>query len=315
MLAGASSAVAAISLYGNLRQYKEIQRLSAIEKAIYAREEVLRHREELLHANQRSFQASMQSLARDALNENSTAFINIAKSAFSDLQVQAKTELDRKHMGIKELVGPLQQSLRYVENKMEALEKERLTSTTDMKRQMLDMISAQKELRNETANLVRALRNPVGRGKWGELQLQRVVELAGMVQHCDFVQQQALDTNLRPDVIIRLSNDRNIVVDAKTPLMAYLEAYECSDEERRAGLMLSHAKQMRGHINSLSAKSYWDQFDQSPDFVVMFIPGESIFSAALNADPTLIEYGGVHAFVITFVHCVIVISRHSVAPY
>jgi DNA recombination protein RmuC len=279
-------------MYGNLRQYKEIQRLSAIEKSVSVREELLRNREELLQATQRSFHVSMQSLAKDALSENSTAFISMAKTAFSDMQIQAKTELDRKHIGIKELVGPLQQSLRYVESKMEALERERLVSVTDMKRQMLDMISAQKELRSETANLVRALRSPVGRGRWGELQLQRVVELAGMVQHCDFVQQLALETNLRPDVIIRLSNNRNIVVDAKTPLMAYLEAYECADEERRAELMENHARQVRGHINALSAKSYWDQFEKSPEFVVMFIPGESIFSAALNADPTLIEYGG-----------------------
>lgn len=293
LLAGASCTVALASLYANYRQYKEVQRLSAIEQGLSTREDLLKHKEELLHANQRSFEASMQSLAKDALAANSTAFIGLAKSTFTDMQVQAKVDIDRKQMSIKELVDPLQSSLRFVENKIEALERERLASASDIKRQIVDMISAQKDLRTETANLVRALRSPVGRGKWGELQLQRVIELSGMIQHCDFVQQQALDaTNMRPDVIITLSNNRSIVVDAKTPLLAYLEAYECADEERRGALMQSHAKQLRAHINALSAKAYWDQFDRSPDFVVMFVPGESIFSAALNADPTLIEYGG-----------------------
>ncbi|MDP3371544.1 MAG: DNA recombination protein RmuC [Candidatus Paracaedibacteraceae bacterium] len=255
-------------------------------------------KEEILYRSQQQFQTLLESMSQKALIANNESFLNLAKSTFTDLHERAKIEMDQKQTNIAMMIEPLQKSLEQVDQKMENLEKERAHAFTDLRRQVIDLIATQKELRLETSNLVKALRSPTGRGQWGEMQLKRVVEMAGMLAHCDFVEQVSLaEGRLRPDLIIRLPGKKTIVVDAKTPLMAYLEAFECSDDQKKAQLLQDHARHVRTHIRTLSQRNYFEQFDQSPEFVVMFIPGESIFGAALEADPSLIEYG-VHERVI-----------------
>lgn len=250
------------------------------------------NKEEILLRSQQQFQTLLESMSQKALIANNESFLNLAKSTFTDLHERAKTEMDQKQTNIAKMIEPLQKSLEQVDQKMKNLEKERAHAFTDMRRQVIDLIATQKELRLETANLVKALRSPTGRGQWGEMQLKRVVEMAGMLSHCDFVEQVSVaDGRLRPDLIVRLPGKKTIVVDAKTPLMAYLEAFECTDDQQKSQLLQDHARQVRTHIRTLSQRNYSEQFEQSPEFVVMFIPGESIFSAALEADPTLIEFG------------------------
>ncbi len=249
-------------------------------------------KEEILQRSQQQFQTLLESMSQKALIANNESFLNLAKSTFSDLHERAKVEMEEKQTNIARLMDPLKKSLEQVDLKMEALEKERAHSFTDLRRQVIDLVATQKELRLETANLVKALRSPTGRGQWGEMQLKRVIEMAGMIAHCDFTEQVTVaDGRLRPDVIIRLPGKKTIVVDAKTPLAAYLNALECQDDLQKSQLMTDHARHVRTHIRALSQRNYFEQFDQSPEFVVMFIPGESIFGAALEADPSLIEFG------------------------
>ena len=188
----------------------------------------------------------------------------------------------------------VQQALLKVDGKINDLEKERVGAYEVLKQQVNELIHSQKELRLETSNLVKALRAPTVRGQWGEIQLKRVVEMAGMVSHCDFTEQVSTNTEngrLRPDMIVRLPGGKQIIVDAKAPLSAYLEALEAPDEAMRQEKMAEHARQVRAHIRNLSARAYWDQFESSPEFVVLFLPGETFFSAALEKDPSLIEVG------------------------
>lgn len=280
--------------YAHIRNrfFKLIQENSHLKAEIEFQRAHISDKEEILHRSQQQFQTLLESMSQKALIANNESFLNLAKTTFTDLHERAKTEMDQKQTNIAKMIEPLQKSLEQVDQKMENLEKERAHAFTDLRRQVVDLITTQKELRLETSNLVRALRSPTGRGQWGEMQLKRVVEMAGMIAHCDFVEQVSVaEGRLRPDLIVRLPGKKTIVVDAKTPLVAYLEAFECTDEKQKAQLMQDHVRHVRTHIRTLSQRNYFEQFDQSPEFVVMFIPGESIFGAALEADPSLIEYG------------------------
>lgn len=293
---GGVSAIALGSTYAYIstrRRFMSLMRENAqLNAEIEFQRAHITNKEEILLRSQQQFQTLLESMSQKALIANNESFLNLAKSTFADLHERAKTEMDQKQTNISKMIEPLQKSLEQVDQKMENLEKERAHAFTDMRRQVIDLIATQKELRLETANLVKALRSPTGRGQWGEMQLKRVVEMAGMLSHCDFVEQVSVaDGRLRPDLIVRLPGNKTIVVDAKTPLMAYLEAFECNDDQQKSQLLQDHARQVRAHIRTLAQRNYSEQFEQSPEFVVMFIPGESIFSAALEADPTLIEYG------------------------
>lgn len=238
------------------------------------------------------WQQQIERLTQQALLQHSQNFMHMAKSQFDGVLEKANLTFDKRHEQFQHLLEPISKSLEQVNTQVQSVEKQRIESFSDLKRQLTDLMVSQKDLRQETATLVKALRTPHARGQWGEIQLKRVVEMAGMLDHVDFFEQISTgDSKLRPDMIVKLPNDKIIVVDAKTPLAAYLDYLESSDETVRQQKLLDHARHVRTHIKQLSQKSYFEQFDNSPEFVVLFIPNEAMFSAALEADPSLIEIG------------------------
>jgi DNA recombination protein RmuC len=248
----------------------------------------------LLDDAKRQLADAFKALASDALKSSNTSFLELAKTQLETYQEAAKGDLEKRQTAIDELVKPVKESLNKVDTKLQEIEKGRVEAYSGLTEQVRSLSETQKELRGETANLVKALRRPQARGRWGEIQLRRVVEMAGMLAHCDFFEQQSTDSEdgrLRPDLIVRLPGNRNIVVDAKAPLEAYLNAIEAPDDETRAARFKDHARQVRNHIAALGRKAYFEQFDFTPEFVVLFLPGEVFFSAALENDPELIELG------------------------
>ncbi len=237
---------------------------------------------------------TFKALSAEALASSNRAFLELAKTTLAREQEAAKGELERRSQAIGELVAPVKATLEKFEAQIGGIEKARIEAYSTLTEQVRSLAESQGQLRHETANLVKALRAPQTRGRWGEMQLKRVVEMAGMLDHCDFFEQESTDTEegrLRPDMIVKLPGGKNIVVDAKAPLAAYLEALEAKDEHERAKRLAEHARQVRDHLTKLGRKAYWEQFQPSPDFVVLFLPGETFYSAALEADPALIESG------------------------
>ncbi len=248
----------------------------------------------ILNEAKKQLSDSFKLLSSDALKENSKSFLELATVKLEKFQEGAKLDLNHRQKAIDELMKPIKESLEKTHVTNEELKKTLATTQTSFTEQFKNLATAQYRLQSETANLVKALRAPTVRGRWGEMQLRRVVEISGMVEHCDFTQQESRsneDGRLRPDMVVKLPGGKEIVVDSKTPLMGYLEALETEDEELRKSKLLEHAKHVRTHITQLASKSYWDQFQSAPEFVVLFLPGETFFSAALEMDPSLIEYG------------------------
>jgi DNA recombination protein RmuC len=239
-------------------------------------------------------QNAFKAMASDALKSNNLSFLELAKASLEKFQSEAKGDLEARQKAVVDLVAPVRDSLSKVDAQIQQIEKERGQAYGALTAQVQSLISTQNQLQTETGNLVRALRSPNVRGRWGEIQLRRVVEMAGMSSHCDFTEQMSVTTEtgrIRPDLIVHLPGGKNVVVDAKTPLQAYLDAIETSDDETRKASLVSHSRQVREHLNTLAGKEYWEQFEATPEFVVMFLPGETFFSAALEQDPGLIELG------------------------
>lgn len=238
---------------------------------------------------------AFKALSAKTLEAQGESFLQLARTALEKYQETARGDLEKRQQAIQELVAPVKDSLGKLDVKLGAIEVEREGAYRELTQQVRSLGEAQVQLRTEAANLVKALRAPQVRGRWGEIQLKRVVELAGMLNYCDFVEQETVTTEagrLRPDLVVRLPGGKSVVVDAKAPLSAYLDAVEARDDATRQARLAEHARQVRDHVLALSRKSYWDQFQSAaPEFVVLFLPGESFFSAALEQDPALIEVG------------------------
>jgi len=240
------------------------------------------------------FRDAFTSLSAQALNKNNEAFLHLAETRLTQTRTETAADIDARKKSIEDLLTPMARALERVDSEIKDAERRRVQDGASLLQRVASLDAVGKELQSETRRLVDALKRPGVRGRWGELQLKRVVELAGMIEHCDFEEQQTIDANdrrIRPDVIVRLPGGKQIVVDAKVPLDAYLRALEAPDETARQALLVEHARQVRTHLTQLGAKSYYSDVASSPEFVVMFLPGEMFFSAALEQDPALIEFG------------------------
>jgi DNA recombination protein RmuC len=247
----------------------------------------------VLRSAEEQMKNTFAALSSAALQNNSEAFLRLANEILGKHSEGATKDFATRQKAIDEMVRPVAETLTKMESVLQQVQTDRVKTEATIQEQFAQLRDVNAQLRSETTNLVNALRTPHVRGRWGEIQLRRVVEIAGMVQYCDFEEQPQTEENgrLRPDLRVNLPGGKLVVVDAKVPLQAYLAALDAKDDVVRAAFLDDHARQVRDHMTKLSSKSYWEQFNATPEFVVMFLPGESFFSAALEADPALIEFG------------------------
>lgn len=267
-----------------------VEALTKLEAAQKSFEEQRR----LLETMKAEMADTFNALSKSALESSNESFLTLASERLGKIVEETKGRLGEHQASINGLIKPLQEALKKYEEQIHTIEIRRKQDYTSLDEQIKMLVSTHQQLQKETSNLVTALRKPQVRGRWGEMQLRRVAELSGMSMHCDFTEQQSLDTEkgrIRPDMIVHLPMNRKVVVDSKVSLEAYLDAISAETEEEKKGKMERHAQQIRAHMNKLSSKEYWSQFQQSPEFVVLFIPGESFLSAALDIDNTIIEDG------------------------
>lgn len=265
-----------------IRKQLESERLAAADKLA------------LIQNAEQALKDAFNALSAEALRQNNQSFLDLATTKLGEFQQAAAGDLEARQKAISDMVKPIEDGVKRVDLILSEVEKQRIHAYAEIQQQVQAMAATQMQLKGETANLVKALRAPQVRGRWGEIQLKRVVEMAGMLDHCDFLEQESTDGDqgrLRPDLVIKLPGGKQIIVDAKAPLVAYLESIEAPDDASREICLRTHARQVRDHITKLGAKSYWDQFDATPEFVFMFLPGETFYGAALQHDPALLEYG------------------------
>jgi DNA recombination protein RmuC len=270
-----------------------MQSVELLETKIKAQDALQNEREAAFEQANNRITREFADLANQSLKANSENFLRMAEQNLGKQHEKAKRELSERELAVENLVKPIKDTLERSHKQIADLEKSRSEAYGSIKSQLETMQLNQLSLKQETQNLVNALRRPEVRGRWGEITLRRLVELAGMVEHCDFQEQvhtAASDEKIiRPDMIVSMPGERTLVVDVKTPLDAYLEAVEAADDSKRKAALERHARNVREHIRALASKSYWEQFSESPEFVILFIPGDQFLSAALNEDPNLIE--------------------------
>jgi DNA recombination protein RmuC len=266
---------------------RELQiRLEAEQRAVAAQSSLLAEAQSRLGD-------TFKSLSADVLKSHSESFLQLAQTQLARWQTGASQDLQNRQDSIAQSLAPVREGLTQFNAHLHQVEKDRIGSFNALAEQLRSLQESERNLRLETSRLVTALRAPQVRGQWGELQLRKVIELSGMLNHCDFTEQvQTGDVDgrvLRPDVVVHLPGNRHIVIDAKTPLSAFLDSLQAETPEQRTHCLQDHLRLIKTHIESLSRKAYWEQFEQVPDFVVLFLPGEQFFSAALEQDPGLIE--------------------------
>lgn len=250
-------------------------------------------RQEDLQKAQEQISQQFEVLAARALKSNNDQFFTIAEQRFKQTELANSAELKKQQVAVEVMVAPIKETLGKVGEQLQALEVERGKAYAELRQQVVDVQRNSEQLKTETASLVKALRAPQARGRWGEMQLRRIVELSGMADRCDFVEQTSTTTSdgdvQRPDMIVKLAGGKNVIVDSKVTLAAYIEAYESLDDTYAEERMQAHARHLRTHVNALAAKSYWSQFSPTPEFVVLFVPGEAFLAPALEREPTLLE--------------------------
>ncbi len=297
VLAGA--AVTWAALRPRLREASSgTARLGELERELVRARADLEHertlseqRLETLRGAQDQLAASFKALSAEALQASMGQLAEVAQAQLRAAQAEVKGDLEKRQHAVEQLVAPLKEQLGRVDQQLVRLDQERHESRGRLESQIRTLAETNERLRSETGALVTALRKPNARGQWGQMQLRNVVELAGMVRHCDFVEQSSFrgESILRPDLIVRMPGGKHVVVDAKAPLQGVLDAYEARDEQEREAHLHAHAKLLRKHVKTLADKCYWDQLDSAPDFVVLFLPAEHLYGAALDADPALFE--------------------------
>ena len=288
------------------RQAVELRTLadarSRLEAMLESEKRMAGEKLQVLKDASEQLKSDFKALAASALDSNNANFLQLAKSVLQNSQTHAAGELAQKEQAVRNLVEPIAKSLEGMNQQVQALEQARSHAYGTLTTQVQSLLETQKALQSETGNLVKALREPQARGRWGELQLRTVLELSGMLPHCDFKEQLSFNDDerrYRPDVIVDLPGGKQVVIDAKVPLAEYLAALETTDDAIRNTRMTGHARQVRQHIDSLASRNYWSHLPCTPEFVVMFLPGEVFFRAAMDADPELIEYGVSQKVIIT----------------
>ena len=270
------------------------EELSAARVSLDAEQRAGKERLTAYEDAEKRLRESFQALSSEALKSNNDAFLQLAQNVMGRFSEKAAGEMDMKQKEIRELVNPLSESLKSFRDQVDRLEKERVAAQSTLGSYLNSLKDSQDQLTGETRNLVQALRKPQVRGRWGEVQLRNVVEFAGMEKHCDFVEQESIATDgsgtIRPDMIIHMPGGQQVVVDSKAPIEAYLDSVESANDAERQTHLKRHAGHVKTHIDGLSSKKYWDQFADTPEFVVLFLPGENFFSAALEQNPGLIEH-------------------------
>jgi DNA recombination protein RmuC len=280
------------SLYHNSRLQELRRKHERLEDELELERRMITERDVALHTMNATIKDSFASMASAALRNNNEQFLHLARENLGAFQARADNDLEKREQAVENLVKPIRAALEKNEQQVRRMEAERREAQGALTRQLEMLFESHRLLQGETRNLVQALRRPEVRGQWGEMTLKRLAELAGMVDHCDFYEQESVDSDtgrLRPDMVIRLPDRRDIVVDAKTPLDAYLSAIEATDDNSRKLQLERHARNVRQRVRELAGKAYWDQFTDSPDFVVLFIPGEQFLAAALEIDHKLLE--------------------------
>ena len=274
---------------------KTKQQLAGVEAKYEAELKAADDKLKLLEEARDSLKDSFKALSADALSKNNESFIKLAEENLKKHQQSAKNDLEKRQQAITKTVEPVSQTLKAFSDRVNKIEERRIESEGGIKKELQKLSEMHLRLDQSTSSLVQALRAPQVRGQWGEMHLRRTVEMAGMINYCDFEEQSSVETEegqrQRPDMLIRLPNERRVVVDSKVPIAAYLDALETDSIEVQSERMQAHARHLRTHIKDLSTKAYWSQFENAPEFVVLFVPNEAIFSAALEEDPSLIELG------------------------